>query len=114
VEGLFPRLNSIIKELKDMVEIDKETKMIIPKAAENDDAYSEGIKKLNSYLQTMNNEIHKWKNHFGSQEVKFYHTKMRYQIQVPENILQKNKFPSDFTVISKTKDTRRFYTPLIE
>ena len=73
--GLFPRLNVVINELKDSVEIDPETKMIIPKAAESDNQYSDGITNLRDLQQTMSNELQKWKNYFQYEEVKFYHTK---------------------------------------
>ncbi|CAD8191337.1 unnamed protein product [Paramecium octaurelia] len=76
--------------------------------------YDETLTKITEITDSLQDELEKWKNKLKCPDIIYYHTKLRYQIQIPENQLQKVQKPKEFIITSKTPEYERFQSPFIE
>lgn len=65
--------------------------------------YDAAFKVVSDIVEGLEKELKKWKLHFGSTEIQYHHGKIRYQIEVPEELVQGVKKPKEFIITSKKK-----------
>lgn len=69
------------------------------------------IKNVKDYL---NDYLEKQRKEFKSEDINYVHTKQRYELEIPENLVEGKKRPSNFVITSKRKGFQRFHSPEIE
>lgn len=107
--GLLPNISGIISEFKDKIIWEKDN---IPTPAvgldqEYDQLRTEGQKILKKLEEVLEQN----KKRFDSQKISFTHTKARYELEVPEEVIKKKGKPSGFEFSSKRQGFSRFIIP---
>ena len=112
IRGAFPRINHIIKELLDMVEVKGEDVIPVTGINAEIDLVVEKINKiktdLEEYLEKQRKKLQ------NTKEINYVNTKLRYELEVPEALVEGSKRPKEYTLLSKRKGFLRFHTPTIE
>lgn len=60
--------------------------------------------------EQLDNELEHYKKVLNYKDLKYYHLKIRYQIQVPQHIVEGKNKPKEFIITSKVKGFLRFQT----
>lgn len=109
--GIFPRINDIVSDLENMVEYREGVPIPAPGISKENDVIMAQIKKLKENLSAHLDEQRK---RFKEKNINFVHSKHRYELEIPEETLETQKRPSDFTITSKRKGFLRFHNHFIE
>ena len=110
-EGMFPKISHLISDLKSMMRERNGVLLPAPGLNEDCDNVITQIDDVKSMLQDILNEQ---KRYFKCENLKYVHTKQRYEIEIPEDVLEKRPKPSEFVITSKKKGFVRLHTPDIE
>ncbi len=110
--GLFPRVAKIICEYEKMVKIEDGIPQPAPGTNKENDQIlceiKEVQKALDKYLCVQ-------QKRFNSKEIQYVHARrLRYQLEIPEKLVEGKKRPKEFAIMSKRKGFIRFYSPEIE
>ena len=110
-EGMFPKISHLVTDLKSMME--PRSGLLLPAAGLSDecDSVIVEIDKLKERLQDV---LDNQKRYFKCDTIKYVHTKHRYELEIPENVLEKVDKPREFVITSKKKGVVRMHTPEIE
>jgi len=109
--GIFPRINHILADLEGMIVISDGNPVPAPGVSPENDELVEKIKEVKSLLQDY---LERQRRKFDCDDIKYAHTRLRYQLEIPEHLVEGSKRPKDFTITSKRKGYQRFHTPEIE
>jgi len=111
--GIFPRINQIIDDLEKMVQISSDGEMI-PSRGVNSRS-DEIIDKMNEIKNSLQEYLDAQRKLFNNHsKVIYVHTKFDYEIEIPEELVEGEKKPSNYVVTSKRKGFLRFHTSEIE
>jgi len=109
--GLFPKVGPILEELKSMVYVKEGLLVPAPGLKPEIDAILANIDAVKEKFQMI---LEKERDFFQNRFLKFVHTKVRYELEVPDQVLETVQKPRDYVVTSKRKGVVRFHTPEIE
>ena len=109
--GIFPRINDIISDLENMVEYKENIPIPAPGISKENDVIMGQIKKLKDNLLSHLDEQRKL---FKEKNINFVHSKHRYELEIPEELVESKKRPDDYTITSKRKGFLRFHNLYIE
>ena len=109
--GVFPRINTILSDLEGMVEL--RDGLPIPKIGVNQDI-DDMIEKITDIKSSLQDHLERQRKKFSCNEIKYTHTKHRYELEIPEDLVEGTKRPKEFAITSKRKGFLRFHTPEIE
>ena len=109
-KGEFPRIQAMLDSLEKMVVIEDKIPYPAPGIDRRCDELRLEITQLKEKLEEILDEQ---KKRFKNSSIKYYHAKLRYQIEIPEHLVEGKK-PSDFIITSKKKGFQRFQTEAIE
>jgi len=111
VEGFVPRIKHLITDLENMVQIKDELPIPAPGVNEECDKLMIRIDEVKGYL---NDYLEQQKKRFKSDDLRYVHIKHRYELEVPDHLVEGSKKPKEFVVTSKRKGYLRFHSPEIE
>eukprot|EP00752_Nemacystus_decipiens_P016520 g14766.t2 len=114
--GQFPDMSSAILYFRNAFDAGSSKKKGIielkPGVDTAFDGMKSGIKEIKSELD---GHLREQRKRLGCSDAEYWHSaKEKYQIQVPERYLSKNRQPSDYELKSKKKGALRFWTPFIK
>ena len=109
--GVFPRINHLLDDIEGMIELRDNIPMPAPGVSPESDDLIEKITEVKSILQDY---LEKQRKKFNNNDIKYAHTKHRYELEVPEHLVEGSKRPKDYAITSKRKGYLRFHTPEIE
>ena len=109
--GIFPRINDIISDLENMVEIKQNVPTPAPGISKENDVIMGQIKKVKDGL---NGHLEEQRKYFKEKNINYVHSKHRFELEIPEDLVDGKKRPQDFTITSKRKGFLRFHDSFIE
>lgn len=107
-QGLFPRIDQIIADLRGMIVLNEDTP--VPAQGVNSEADTV-MEKINYCKDVLDGFIMDQRKILGYKFLKYVHTKQRYELEVPTEILTEATRPIDWVITSKKKGVLRFHTP---
>jgi len=108
--GLFPDYRHIIEEFQSKIIWDDDMKCLLPQRG-IDAKYDVAEDKLKGYRKWLADYLKEIRKRFrGNRNINYSHTKYRYELEVPEELVKGNRRPSDFEYTSKKAGYQRFYT----
>jgi len=110
-EGIFPRINNIISDLEGMVTLVDGLPIPAPGVNKESDAI---IAQINGIKTALNKYLEQQRKALKCDDIRYVHSKHRYELEVPEHAVEGSKRPKDFAVTSKRKGYLRFHTSEIE
>nr|BAV25096.1 DNA mismatch repair protein MutS-homolog 6 [Xenopus laevis] len=113
--GRFPDLSAELKRWDTSFDHEKarKTGVITPKAGFDPD-YDKALKDVKQAEQDLNEYLDKQRKRLGCKTVVYWGTaKNRYQMEIPENIADRN-LPEEYTLKSTKKGFKRYWTKAIE
>lgn len=111
VAGVFPRINSIIADLENMVEYKEGVPIPAPGISKENDVIMGRIRKVK---ENLNSHLEEQRKFFKDKNINFVHSKHRYELEIPEELVEGKKRPDEFTITSKRKGFLRFHNNFIE
>jgi len=116
VKGLFPDLNTELKEFEEMVCWKRIGNERIPEPAIGfDEGFDQANELVNEIKAKFDEILKDIKAQFNNDpNIKFSNAKYRYEIEIPERYVKGNKKPADFEYTSQRKGFQRFHTKLIK
>lgn len=109
-KAMFPNYLPIIQQLKDTIVFKDD----IPTPAQGTE---EEIDKLTNQIdqikEELNEYIKKIRARFSNNDICYIHIRARYELEIPEFLVEGKKKPEDFVFTSKRKGFQRFHTPFI-
>jgi len=72
------------------------------------------MEKINYIKDILDGFVMEQRKIMGYKFIKYVHTKQRYEMEIPTEILNEASRPHDWVITSKKKGVLRFHTPLIE
>ncbi|EGR32403.1 hypothetical protein IMG5_084640 [Ichthyophthirius multifiliis] len=107
----LPKLLDLIQKIENQLFQD-ENGNCFPKPG-IDPTYDEILKNMEQIKDEMNQEVNKWRQKLKNLDIKLIKTRLQYEIQVPESIVQGQLKPKEFSLTSKVKGYQRFQTEQI-
>lgn len=104
--GLFPDLKQFVDLIESQLEQDDQG-YCQPKAGA-DSVYDDVVFKIKKIFKKMNNEASFWRKKLNSFDIKLVKSKMQWEIQIPEKLVEGTKKPKDLYLTSKIKNFQRF------
>jgi len=109
--GLFPKMSSIITELKNMIYIKDGLLVPVPGLNPEIDSILIDIDKIKEQFQIM---LEEQRDFFRNKSIKYVHIKRRYELEIPEDVLENIPKPKDYVTTSKKKGFIRLQNSEIE
>ena len=110
-KGLFPRMGPILKDLKDMVYV--KDGLLVPVKGLNLEV-DELLVKIEEVKERFQMILEEQRDFFKFRYIQYVHTKHKYELEIPEDVLQKVPKPKDYVITSKKKGFIRLHNPEIE
>ena len=109
--GLYPRIGPMLTQLKEMVYV--KDGLLLPALGTNEEVEKiiGRIDEIKDRLQVILEEQRKFWNY---RWLNYAHTKQRYELEIPEAVLEKTEKPREYVLTSKKKGFIRLHTPEIE
>ena len=110
--GIFPRINDIISDLEGMIQLQDKIPIPAPGINKESDIIR---KKIDDVKAELNKILEHWRKYFkGETNINFVASKYRYEIEIPERLVEGNKRPDTLLITSKRKGYLRFHSTEIE
>lgn len=109
--GMVPRLGTIISELQGYFTVNGEEFIPVVGA---DEKMDEVLNEISDIKKRLHEHLLTHRKGFKNNEINYTHTKQRFELEIPENLIEGSKRPKDFVIVSKRKGFLRFHTPTIE
>ncbi|EAS01389.2 DNA mismatch repair MutS family DNA-binding domain protein (macronuclear) [Tetrahymena thermophila SB210] len=112
IVGIFPDLKPFVELIQSQLEQDEQGYCQPKQGA--DAVYDEIVFKMKKIYKKMNNEALVWRKKFNNnQDIKLIKSKMQWEIQIPEKLVEGSKKPKELYLTSKVKGYQRFQTDKI-
>ena len=110
-EAMFPKISSLIDDLRNMMQ--SRSGYLLPAfgLSPQCDTIVTQIDEIKEQLQTT---LEEQRSVWGNDSIMYAHTRHRYEIEIPEDLVEKSKKPKGFTITSKKKGIIRYHIPAIE
>jgi len=109
--GLFPRVREIVENLESMVQLKENEIIPAPGVSKEVDTV---LQKLEDVKASLNKILEQQRKAFKSNNINYVHSRQKYELEFPEELVENSKRPKDFIPTSKRKGYLRFHTPEIE
>ncbi|CAD8089212.1 unnamed protein product [Paramecium primaurelia] len=76
--------------------------------------YDQTMNKIIKITDSFQFELEKWKKMLECPEINYIHSKIRYQLEIPEKYVEIHQKPKELIITSKIQGFLRFQTPFIE
>lgn len=110
-EGLFPRINDIIQDLENMVVYRQGVPIPAPGINEEHDKI---LQRVNRVKEDLNRHLDELRNKLKIYEMTYVSIKCKFELEIPEKLVEGKKRPKEFYLTSKRKGYLRFQDTYIE
>ena len=107
IEGIFPVYTETLSKLESMMVIKEGIPVPAPGMDSGYDKLMEEIYQVKGEFQAL---LERTRKRFNCQGITFVHLKQRYELEIPEHLVEGTKKPKEYTLTSKKKGYVRFHT----